>query len=75
MGQQFELGLDTFGDITPDGEGRPLPAAQVIRNVVDQAVLAEDPVRAGDHFGRAEAIVAPFVGRISVGVGVELAVR
>ncbi|MGV9192977.1 LLM class flavin-dependent oxidoreductase [Microbacterium sp. MC2] len=42
-----QLGLDTFGDITHDEEGRPLSAAQTIRHVVDQAVLADD---VGLHF-------------------------
>jgi probable LLM family oxidoreductase len=37
----LELGLDTFGDVTVDGEGRPLSQAQVIRNVVEEAVLAD----------------------------------
>ena len=36
------LGLDTFGDITVDSDDRPLTAAQTIRNVVDQAVLADE---------------------------------
>jgi probable LLM family oxidoreductase len=47
MGQTIELGLDTFGDITDGPDGRPLHAAQVIRNLVDEAVLADE---AGVHF-------------------------
>src|SRR5688572_2231177 len=39
--KQFELGLDTFGDVTYDAEQRLLPQAQVIRNVVAEAVLAD----------------------------------
>jgi probable LLM family oxidoreductase len=35
------LGLDTFGDVTHDGEDRPLSHAQTIRNVVEQGVLAD----------------------------------
>ncbi len=42
MAPPIELGLDTFGDVTVDSGGRPLPAAQVIRNVVDEAVLADE---------------------------------
>ena len=38
---QIELGLDTFGDVTVDGDGQPLSQAQVLRNVVDQGVLAD----------------------------------
>ena len=36
-----EFGLDTFGDVTRDGSGRLLSHAQTIRNVVEQAVLAD----------------------------------
>jgi probable LLM family oxidoreductase len=35
------LGLDTFGDVTHDSEGRPLSHAQTIRNLVEQGVLAD----------------------------------
>ena len=35
------LGLDTFGDVTLDADGAPLPQAQVLRHVVDEAVLAD----------------------------------
>ena len=35
------LGLDTFGDVTHDAEGRPLSQAQTIRNLVEQGVLAD----------------------------------
>ncbi|WP_243769839.1 hypothetical protein [Amycolatopsis acidicola] len=38
---ELEFGLDTFGDVTADAEGTKLPYAQVIRNVVEQAVLAD----------------------------------
>jgi probable LLM family oxidoreductase len=37
----IELGLDTFGDVTRDASGAQLSDAQTIRNVVDQAVLAD----------------------------------
>ena len=36
---QLELGLDTFGDVTSVADGSPLSHAQVIRNVIDEAVL------------------------------------
>ena len=42
MPQDLQLGLDTFGDVTVDATGRPLPYAQVIRNVVAEAVLADE---------------------------------
>jgi probable LLM family oxidoreductase len=41
--RQFPLvfGLDTFGDVTDDDDGRPLSHAQTIRNLVEQGVLAD----------------------------------
>jgi probable LLM family oxidoreductase len=39
---ELELGLDTFGDATVDAHGKQLPYAQVIRNVVEEAVLADE---------------------------------
>src|SRR5947209_1189033 len=41
MNQAIELGLDTFGDITDAADGKPLNAAQVMRNIVEEAVLAD----------------------------------
>ena len=35
------FGLDTFGDVTDDDDGRPLSHAQTIRNLVEQGVLAD----------------------------------
>ena len=35
-----ELGLDTFGDMTLKDDGTPETGAQVIRNLVEQGVLA-----------------------------------
>jgi probable LLM family oxidoreductase len=46
------LGLDTFGDLIHDGQGRPLTHADTIRSVVEQGVLAD---QAGiDFFGIGE---------------------
>jgi hypothetical protein len=42
MAQYFEFGLDTFGDITTGPDGRLLSHAQVIRHVVEEAVLADE---------------------------------
>ncbi len=39
--RRLELGLDTFGDVTAAPDGNPLPYAQVIRDVVEEAVLAD----------------------------------
>ncbi|MDP1804204.1 MAG: hypothetical protein Q8K72_03470, partial [Acidimicrobiales bacterium] len=61
----FELGLDTIGDITLDAGGRPLSPAQVIRNVVEEAVLADelglDCIGLGEHHRPDFAISAPDV--------------
>ena len=43
----IELGLDTFGDVTVDTDGHLLPQAQVLRNVIAEAELAD---RVGVHF-------------------------
>ena len=63
--QQLELGLDTFGDVTRDANGRPLPQARVIRDVVDEAVVADevgiDFIGLGEHHRPDFAISAPDV--------------
>ena len=65
MAQHLELGLDTFGDVTADADGRPLPHAQVIRNVIDEAVLADslgiDFFGVGEHHRADFAVSAPEV--------------
>ncbi|WP_239437370.1 LLM class flavin-dependent oxidoreductase [Arthrobacter alpinus] len=59
----FELGLDTFGDVTLDANGVPKSAAQVIRDVVEQAVLADklglDYFGVGEHHRDDFAVSAP----------------
>jgi probable LLM family oxidoreductase len=58
MGGAIHLGLDTFGDVTFDAGGRLRSQAQALRDVVDEAVLAE---RAGvDSFGVGEHHRADF---------------
>ena len=37
----LQLGLNTFGDLYPGPDGRMLSGAQVIRNVVAEATLAD----------------------------------
>jgi probable LLM family oxidoreductase len=65
MGQGLELGLDTFGDVTVDVDGRLLPQAEVIRNVVEEAVLADelgiDFIGVGEHHRDDFAVTAPEV--------------
>lgn len=62
---QPELGLDTFGDMTVGDDGRPQPAAQVLRNLLDQAVLADqvgvDFIGVGEHHRSDFAVSAPDV--------------
>jgi probable LLM family oxidoreductase len=65
MSHAVELGLDTFGDVTLDAAGQPLPQAQVLRHVVEEAVLAEqvgvDAFGVGEHHRPDFAISAPEV--------------
>jgi len=62
---QLELGLDTFGDVTAGPDGKALSHAQVLRNVVDEAVLADslgvDFIGVGEHHRADFAISAPEV--------------
>jgi probable LLM family oxidoreductase len=65
MTAPLELGLDTFGDVTRDGGGAMLPHARVIRNVIDEAVLADqlgiDFIGLGEHHRADFAISSPDV--------------
>lgn len=65
MSQTIELGLDTFGDVTFDAQGRPLSHAQVLRNVVAEGVLADqvglDSIGLGEHHRADFAVSAPEV--------------
>ncbi|MFC8190197.1 LLM class flavin-dependent oxidoreductase [Cellulomonas sp. NPDC057328] len=79
----FEMGLDTFGDIPTDDAGARLTDAAAIRQVVDEAVLADrlgvDVFTVGEHHRADYAISAPEVvlaaiaartERMRVGTGV-----
>ncbi|MGW7683203.1 LLM class flavin-dependent oxidoreductase [Kribbella sp. NPDC054772] len=50
---EVKFGLDTFGDIPVDDSGAPVTAAAAIRQVVDEAVLADqigvDAIALGEH--------------------------
>src|SRR5436853_4922722 len=63
MTRTIELCLDTFGDITDGTDGKPLHAAQVIRNLVEEAVLADelavDAIGVGEHHRADFAVSAP----------------
>ena len=65
MVQRLELGLDTFGDVTAGANGRAQPHAQVIRDLIDQAVLADslgvDFIGVGEHHRADFAVSAPEV--------------
>jgi len=65
MAQVIELGLDTFGDVTVGADGRPLTQGEVLRNVVEEAVLADQVGLAflgvGEHNRKDFSISAPEV--------------
>jgi probable LLM family oxidoreductase len=61
----IELGLDTFGDVVFDGDGRLVTQAQALRNVVAEGVLADelgiDSFGVGEHHRADFAVSAPEV--------------
>jgi probable LLM family oxidoreductase len=61
----IEMGLDTFGDVVVDGNNELVTQAQALRNVVDEAVLAEqvgvDCFGVGEHHRPDFAVSAPEV--------------
>ncbi|MEP9374159.1 LLM class flavin-dependent oxidoreductase [Mesorhizobium sp. KR1-2] len=63
MSDRMEFGLDTFGDVTAGTDGQLLPQAKVIRNVVDEAVLADqlgiDFIGVGEHHRDDFAVSTP----------------
>jgi probable LLM family oxidoreductase len=65
MTKTLEFGLDTFGDVTRGTDGEPLPHAEVIRNVIDEGVLADrfgiDFIGLGEHHRADFAISSPEV--------------
>src|ERR1700739_64047 len=73
MPQQIELGLDTFGDVTAKPDGSPKSQAEVIRDVVEQGVLADqvgvDAFGVGEHHradfavSTPDAVLAAIAGR------------
>jgi probable LLM family oxidoreductase len=60
---EVTFGLDTFGDMSNDLQGNPISAGQVIRNVVEQAKLADDlglsNFNVGEHHRDDFAVSAP----------------
>ena len=65
MSPPMEFGLDTFGDITAGPDGQLLPHGQVIRDVIEEAVLADqlgiDAFGVGEHHRSDFAVSAPEV--------------
>jgi len=65
MPHTIQLGLDTFGDVTLDSGGRARSQADALRDVITEAVLAEqlgvDCFGVGEHHRADFAISAPEV--------------
>ena len=71
----IELGLDTFGDVTLGADGTPAPMDQVLRDVVEEAVLADQVgisfIGLGEHhradfaISSPEIVLATIAGRTS----------
>src|ERR1700739_4749660 len=65
MPQQIELGLDTFGAGTAKRDGSPKSQAEIIRDVVEQGVLADqagvDAFGVGEHHRPDFAVSTPDV--------------
>src|SRR5271154_4440391 len=63
MAPPLELGLDTFGDVTAGAEGQLLSHARVLRDVVEEAVLADqvgvDVIGLGEHHREDFAVSSP----------------
>jgi probable LLM family oxidoreductase len=80
---ELQFGLDTFGDMSLDDKGQPVAAGQVIRDVVEQAKLAEEvglnSFNIGEHHRDDYAVSAPdtilagiatVTSKIKLGTGV-----
>lgn len=67
----IELGLDTFGDVTIGPDGRPLSQAQVLRDVVEEGLLADRVglqfFGVGEHHRPDFAVSAPDVVLAAIG--------
>lgn len=61
--EKLQFGLDTFGDVTVDADGTPLTQAQTIRNIVEEAALADelgiDAFSVGEHHRPDFAVSSP----------------
>ncbi|MEY4320747.1 MAG: hypothetical protein RLZZ471_688 [Actinomycetota bacterium] len=63
MSNEIKFGLDTFGDSSVDESGKPQSDAETIRNIVDQAKLADQlglyGINIGEHHREDFAVSAP----------------
>jgi probable LLM family oxidoreductase len=70
MSKTIEFGLDTFGDITAGANGQLLSHAQVLRDVIEEAVLADelgiDAFGVGEHHRPDFAVSAPEVALAAI---------
>jgi len=62
---RLQFGLNTFGDVSHDAAGEPVPYPQVIRDVVAEGVLADqvgvDAFAIGEHHRDDYAVSAPDI--------------
>jgi alkanesulfonate monooxygenase SsuD/methylene tetrahydromethanopterin reductase-like flavin-dependent oxidoreductase (luciferase family) len=67
---KLEIGLDTFGDRTKTLDGEEVSHAEVLRNVVEQAELADHVglafIGVGEHHRDDFAVSAPEVVRAAI---------
>jgi probable LLM family oxidoreductase len=71
--RRYELGLDSFMAVTADENGQPISGDQVIRNAVEEGVLAEqvgiDSFNIGEHYrddmmdSASHVVLAAIAGR------------
>ncbi|GGH59767.1 LLM class flavin-dependent oxidoreductase [Frigidibacter albus] len=65
MTNPIEFGLDTFGDVTANADGTPQSHAETLRNVVAEAVVADqtgaDFIGIGEHHRADFAVSAPEI--------------
>jgi probable LLM family oxidoreductase len=71
--REYELGLDSFLAVTADASGQPTSGDQVVRNAVEEGVLAEqvgiDSFNIGEHYrddmmdSAAHVVLAAIAGR------------
>ncbi|MFP7364497.1 LLM class flavin-dependent oxidoreductase [Corynebacterium callunae] len=71
----LSFGLDTFGDVTVDTEGNAVSMAQTVRDVIEEAKMAEkvgiDIFGIGEHHRSEYAISAPDIVMTAILAGTE----